>query len=260
MTIRVDPPASGGWRAGLRVGLGLSVGAFALALSFGAFAVSSGWPAWLVIVMSIVVFSGGAQFAAVTAMTGGGGVVSALGAAALINTRFIPMAAASARSLRGGPWRRAMEGQTIVDGSWVAAQRPDGTLDRATMFTATAVQWPAWVGGTVVGALFAPSTEFFRDYGLDVIFPCFFLVLLLDSLRGKPRHALVAIVAVAIGVAAIWFVPGGVALLLCGIAAGIAGVRASGTGGAASAGGADSAGGAPGGGGAGSAPGDGSQQ
>ncbi|PJJ72619.1 putative branched-subunit amino acid permease [Diaminobutyricimonas aerilata] len=213
-----------GWRAGFRVGIGLAIGAFALAVSFGAFAVTNGWPAWLAIVMSAVTFSGSAQFALVTAASGGG-LVAGIGAAALINARFIPMAAASARWLHGGPVRRAFEGQAVVDGSWVAAQNGDGSLDRRKMFGATLVQWPAWTLGTAIGALFAPSTAFMRDFGLDVIFPAFFLVLLLDALRARPRFVPIALAAAGIGAVAAFVLPSGVALLLCALSAVLAAVR-----------------------------------
>src|SRR3712207_5596172 len=120
--------ASGGWRAGFIVGAGLAVGSFLLAVSFGTFAVTHGSPAALWIAMSLLVFSGSAQFALVTALAGGG-LVPALLSAALMNLRFVPMAASTARFLHGGRWQRALEGQAVVDGSWVAAQHPDGTLD-----------------------------------------------------------------------------------------------------------------------------------
>ncbi|MDQ0892735.1 4-azaleucine resistance transporter AzlC [Agromyces ramosus] len=218
------PAPSSGWRGGLRVGIGLGIGAFALAVSFGAFAVTNGWPAWLAIVMSAVTFSGSAQFALVTAASGGS-IAAGVGAAALINARFIPMGAASARSLHGGPVQRAFEGQAVVDGSWVASQRGDGTLDRTKLFGATLVQWPAWIAGTAIGALFAPSTEFMREFGLDVIFPAFFLVLLLDALRGRPRLVLIALVAAVIAAVCALVLPGGVALLLCGLATVLAAAR-----------------------------------
>jgi 4-azaleucine resistance transporter AzlC len=216
--------SSAGWRGGLRIGIGLAIGAFALAVSFGAFAVTNGWPAWLAIVMSAVTFSGSAQFALVTAASGGS-IVAGIGAAALINARFIPMGAASARSLHGGPLQRALEGQAVVDGSWVAAQNGDGTLDRAKLFGATLVQWPAWIIGTAIGALFAPSTDFMRQFGLDVIFPAFFLVLLLDALRSQPRFVPIALIATAIAGASVLVLPGGVALLVCGLAALLAALR-----------------------------------
>jgi 4-azaleucine resistance transporter AzlC len=222
-------PSSGeGWGAGVRVGAGLALGTLALAVSFGAFAVAAGWPAWLAIVMSAVVFSGSAQFALVTAMTGSGGLLAGLGAAALINARFIPMAAASAPYLKGGMLRRGLEGQTVVDGSWVSAQRPDGTLDRSKMFGATALQWPAWVVGTAVGALLSPSTELLRQVGLDVVFPSFFLVLLLDALRSTRSGLPIAVMAFGLAAAAVAVLPAGVALLVSGLAAALAAGRGSG--------------------------------
>jgi 4-azaleucine resistance transporter AzlC len=207
----------GGWRAGLTVGAGLAAGSFLLAVSFGAFAVTHGWPAALAIAMSLLVFSGSAQFALVTAFAGGGIVPGLLGAA-LMNLRFVPMAAATARYLHGGRWQRALEGQSVVDGSWVAAQRPDGTLDRSMMIAATLVQWPAWVAGTAIGALAVPSTSFIQTTGLDLVFPGFFLVLLVDALAGRPRIVPVAIAAAAGAAAACRFLPTGIALLLASAA------------------------------------------
>jgi predicted branched-subunit amino acid permease len=202
-----------GWRAGLRAGLGLALGSFALAVSFGAFAVSHGWPPWLTIVMSLVTFSGSAQFALVTALAGGGGMLPALAGASLINLRFIPMAATTAKDLHGGRWQRALEGQAVVDGSWIAAQRPDGSVDRLTLFAASLVQWPAWAAGTAIGAFLVPSTGFSHVAGLDVIFPGFFVLLLFDALRARTAMIPVTVLAAGSAALACYWLPSGVALL-----------------------------------------------
>src|ERR671910_2349379 len=97
-----EPPTEAGWRAGFRTGATLALATGALGVSFGAYAALAGWPPVASVVMSTVVFSGSAQFAYVTATSGGGSLLLGLGAAALMNLRFVPMAAASARSLRGG--------------------------------------------------------------------------------------------------------------------------------------------------------------
>ena len=204
---------AGGWRAGFRVGVTLALATGALGVSFGAYAALAGWPPVASIVMSTVVFSGSAQFAFVTA-TASGSLLLGLGAAALMNLRFVPMAAAAARSLHGGRVRRAFEGQTVVDGSWVAAQRADGTTDREMMMGATLVQGVAWVAGTATGALLVPSADLLYRLGLDVVFPCFFLLLLLEALRSRPGDRWVALLAAAIAGLALVAVPVGVALLL----------------------------------------------
>jgi 4-azaleucine resistance transporter AzlC len=206
-----------GWRAGFTVGAGLAAGSFLLAVSFGVFAVTHGWPAALAIAMSLLVFSGSAQFALVTALTGGG-VVPALLSAVLMNLRFVPMAASTARFLHGGRWQRALEAQSVVDGSWVAAQRPDGTLDRRKMIAATLVQWPAWVAGTAIGALAVPSTALIHAAGIDLVFPAFFLLLLIDTLTERPRLAPVAVAAAVVAGVTCRFLPPGVALLLASAA------------------------------------------
>lgn len=213
-----EDSAARGWRGGVRVGIGLAVAAFALAVSFGAAAVAAGWPAPLIVLMSAVVFAGGAQFALVSAF-GGGGVLAALAAATLINLRFIPMAVTVSGSLARGRWLRSVQAQAVVDGSWVAARRADGAVDRGLMIGASLVQWPAWIVGTAVGAYLTPGPEVSLALGMDAIFPAFFLVFVLDALRDEPNHRLTVVAAALIAAAMCWFIPPGVGLLCSGAAA-----------------------------------------
>ena len=50
----------------------------------------------------------------VSVLGGGGGVVPAIVAAVVLNARFLPMGIAVAPYLKGGPLRRALEGQAVV--------------------------------------------------------------------------------------------------------------------------------------------------
>lgn len=218
MTTKRADSVGSGWRAGLLVGAGLAIGVFALAVGFGAAAVAQGWPAWLATLMSAIVFAGGSQFALVMAY-GSGGMSAALSAATLINLRFIPMALSAQSALRGGRWRRSLEAQAVADAAWACARQPDGSVDREKMIGATLAQWPAWVGGTAVGAYLAPGPDVARALGLDVIFPAFFLVFVLDILRSEPQRRPTLLLAVGITGAMCWLVPPGVALLAAGAAA-----------------------------------------
>lgn len=207
------------WRDGLLAGVGLATGSFAMALTFGATAVQAGLPAHAVVVMSLVTFSGSAQFAFVAALSSGGGLAPALGSASLINLRFVPMAAACSQALRGGPWRRAIEAQVVVDGSWAAAQQPGGAVKRDTLIPATLVQWPAWVIGTAIGAYAAPPATVFRQLGLDVIFPAFFTVLLVDVIRQRPDLRVSMACAGLLTALMLWLLPAGLALMIGAIPA-----------------------------------------
>src|SRR5687767_15665605 len=103
--------------------------------------------------MSLIVFAGSAQFASIAIIAAGGGVGAAIGAAALMNSRFLMMGVAFAPSLPGRwPWR-AVQGQTVVDASWALAARGDGTFDRWLLFGASSIQYVTWSTGTMLGAL-----------------------------------------------------------------------------------------------------------
>jgi predicted branched-subunit amino acid permease len=213
------PTARERFAGGMRVGLGLAFPTLLLAVTFGATARELGWGPWAPVVASIVVFSGSAQFALLTALGGGGGLPTAVASAALINARFAPMGLAVAPSLHGGRLRRAVEGQTVVDGSFVAAHLGGGRFDRERMMGATVVQFVAWVAGTVVGVLLAPPEELTEALGLDVVFPGFFLLLLLDEVRHSRRALAAAGLGGAIAGGLTLVVPAGLALLGSALAA-----------------------------------------
>jgi 4-azaleucine resistance transporter AzlC len=197
-------------RAGARAGLPYAAAAFVLSLSFGVVATTAGIGPLAAVVMSAVVFAGSAQFASVGIIAAGGGVGAAVLAAAMMNSRFLPMGFALAPSLRGGRARRALEGQAVVDSSWAMASRGDGTFDREFLFGHTGVQYAAWVLGTAAGVL-SPALDA-RELGLDAVFPAFFLVILAAELRDR-RRAGVALVGAAVALALVPSVPAGVPVL-----------------------------------------------
>src|SRR4051812_35039333 len=166
------------WNAGLRAGIPFALAALLLSASFGVIALDAGFSALAAIVMSAIVFAGSAQFAAISIVAAGGGLGAAVAAAALMNSRFLPMGIALAPSLPGGALRRAAQGQPVVDASWAMAAGPDGSFDRWFLFGATAPQYVAWVAGTVVGALAGDVIGDPESLGLDAMFPTFFLALL----------------------------------------------------------------------------------
>jgi predicted branched-subunit amino acid permease len=114
------------FRSGVRLGLPYAAAGFLLSLSFGVLAREAGFSAVQAVATSAIVFAGSAQFAAVSVVLGGGGLVPAVAAAGLMNARFLAMGIAVAPSLSGGPFKRAVQGQTVVDASWVHANRGDG--------------------------------------------------------------------------------------------------------------------------------------
>jgi predicted branched-subunit amino acid permease len=211
---------SEGYLAGIRAGLPFALLAGVVAISFGALARSLGWGVLVPIVFSVTTFSVACQFAVAAVLGAGGGVFAAVAAAVLLNLRFLPMGIAVAPFLEGGPLRRALEGQTILTTSWALASRGGGHFDRAFMIGATVPQYIAWTVGTSVGVLSHVVVEDVERLGLDVVFPAFFLAVLIRELRsGGKRTIAVAAIAAALAAALVPLAPPGVPVLAaCGAA------------------------------------------
>lgn len=189
-----------------------------LALTFGVLAREAGFSALGALLMSAVVFAGSAQFAAISIIAAGGGLGAAIGAAALMNARFLPMGIALAPSLPGPALIRAAQGQAVVDASWAMAHQGDGRFDRHFLFGASAVQYVTWLLGTAIGAFGGAALGDPRELGLDAIFPAFFLALLLPELRDARSRA-VAVAGALIALALVPLVPPGVPVLAASVAA-----------------------------------------
>jgi 4-azaleucine resistance transporter AzlC len=211
-------------RTGVRRSTELAASTFVLGVTFGALARAHGWGLGAPVVASLAIFSGSAQFALLTVLGSGGAAWTAVASAALINLRFFPMALSAAPALRGGRTRRAIEAQTVVDGSWVLAHQGDGHFNRGVLFGSALAQWPAWVTGTILGVVLAPSTGLLNATGLDVVFPAFFALLLLDEMRHSRSARTAAAGGAVITAVLLLALPAGPALL-GGAAAALVGLR-----------------------------------
>ena len=199
----------------MRAVLPLAVAVVAFGVSFGVLARAAGFSAVQAIVMSLIVFAGSAQFTALSVIAAGGSVGAAVTGAALMNSRFLPMGIALAPSLPGGALKRGAQGQAVVDSSWAMALEDDGRFDRWFMFGATAVQYLTWSTGTALGA-FAEGVDV-EKFGLDALYPTFFLALLIAELRGgraKGAAALGALIALAL----VPLTPPGIPILVASLA------------------------------------------
>ena len=175
-------------RAGIRRGMPLGIAVFAISVSFGILARPlMGWT--VPIVMSILVFSGSAQFGLLAVLTAGGSMGAAIAAGVLLNARYLAMGLALAPSLRGRAASRAAFAMTTVDASWAAASVGDGTFDPWYMVGVSIPQYAGWVLGTIVGVFIGPALGDPTALGLDALFPAFFVALLFEEARGRRRLA-----------------------------------------------------------------------
>lgn len=223
-----------GWRAGVRASAPLALPTAVVGASFGLLAAPE-LGAWPAVVMSALVWSGTAQFAAVGSLLTGAGPAVAVGSGVLANARFLPMGLAIAGSMTGGPLRRVAAAASLADASFAIGSRGGGRFDVPAIVGAMPVQYTAWVGGTAAGAAGAGLVADPAAWGLDVLFPVLYLSLLLPELGlcragpdpgSRPAEAVdrrrplaAAALAVTITLALTPFAPPGTPVLLAATAA-----------------------------------------
>jgi 4-azaleucine resistance transporter AzlC len=160
-------------------------------VSFGAVSVAGGLPWWVPVVLSLLVFAGGSQFAAVGVLLAGGSPLAAVAAGAVLNTRLFPYGLAVADVLDGPWWRRVVGAHLVTDESTAFALRSsDRTARRSAFWTCGVLLFAVWNVAVLCGVI---AGSFVRDtgaFGLDAMFPAVLLALAMPTLRdGRTRAA-----------------------------------------------------------------------
>jgi len=191
----------------------IAIAVFVFGVSFGVLAVAAHLPAWSVVLMSVLVFAGSAQFAAIGVIAAGGSVLTAIFAGGLLNLRFVATGIAVTQSLPGGRLLRSLLAQLSIDESYALSARAGspGRPDGKTLLVTGALLYVVWVIGTSLGALLGPVLGDPKRLGLDAAFPAGFVALLWPMLSG--RHAVrCAVGGVAASLLLAPFTPPGIPL------------------------------------------------
>jgi branched chain amino acid efflux pump len=185
--------------------------------SFGVTATTVGWGVLAPVVMSAIVFSGAAQFATLAVLGAGGSVVAAIVAATLVASRFLAIGVAIGPSMRGGPVRRALEGQAVVDASLALGKTGEGRYGPRRLIGSTLPQYAGWTLGTLAGVLLGRGIGDPKALGLDALFPAFFLVLVVGELTDRAARVTAALGGL-IALALIPLVPPGIPVIVACVA------------------------------------------
>ena len=205
-------------REGIRTGIPFAVAAGLAGISFGIVA-QPVMGATAAVAMSVFVFAGAAQFGATAVLASGGSAFAAILAGIMLNARYLPMGVAIAGSLPGGRLARALQGQAVVDASWAASHLGGGRFDRRLMMGATIPQYPAWILGTVLGIVGADKLGDPQAFGLDALFPAFFLGLLMAEALTSHVARIVAATGAVLAFALTPLLPPGLPILIASAAA-----------------------------------------
>jgi predicted branched-subunit amino acid permease len=185
-------------RAG-RQGLAVVLATSAYGISFGALSVASGLDVWQTCLLSLLMFTGGSQFAFVGVIGAGGPAAApaAIASSALLGVRNAAYAMRMSPVIGRGFWRRAGAAQFTIDESTAVSLAQSTPRARTVGFWVTGVGiYVGWNISTLLGALLGDVLGDPRQYGLDAAAAAAFLALLWPRLRGRQAIAVGAAAAV----------------------------------------------------------------
>lgn len=182
--------------------------------SFGAVAVSGGLPLWVPVAMSLLVFAGGAQFAALGVALAGGAPLAAVATGLVLNARHLPFGLAVADVLSGPRWARLLGSHLMTDETVAFTLRHDDPARRrATYWLSGLALFAVWNLSVLLGALGAHTIGDVNALGLDAAFPAVLLALVLPALADRATRR-TALLGALIAVATTPFLPPGLPVLL----------------------------------------------
>jgi predicted branched-subunit amino acid permease len=181
----------------VRDALGVAVATSAYGISFGALATASGFDVWQTCVLSLLMFTGGSQFAFIGVIGSGGlaAAPAAITSAALLGVRNIAYGMRMAPLVGGGFFTRAAAAHFTIDESTAVALGQKSLRGQRLGFWVTGIGiYIGWNLTTLAGALLGDVLGDPKAYGLDAAAAAAFLALLWPRLRRRQ--------AIAVGIAA----------------------------------------------------------
>lgn len=207
--------------------LGLAVGVFGV--SFGVLAAAAGLSPAKACAMSLLVFTGASQFAAVGVIDAGGSTAAALGSALLLGARNGAYGLRMSTILRGRLPTRLVASHLVIDEStaMATAQHEPAQQRRAFWWAGVSV-FVFWNLGTLLGALGGDAIGDPDRYGLDAAFPAGFVALAVPHLRSLEGRV-AAMIGVAVALLLTPVAPAGLPVLAASLAV-LVGLRRPATG------------------------------
>lgn len=191
------------------VAVGLAVGAYGI--SFGALAVAAGFDVLQACALSVLMFTGGSQFALVGVIASGGfaaGGAAILSAATLGFRNLVYGVRLSSVMHPTGVQRLAVPWLTIDESTAVALAQPTTALRRLGFWATGISVFVFWNLATLIGALLGSTLGDPTRWGLDAAAAAAFLALLWPRLVHRQAAAVAVAAALVATVLSPWLTPG----------------------------------------------------
>lgn len=207
--------------AGFRAMLPLWVGMLPFGAAYAVSARAAGLSLLDTQLMSLTVFAGAAQFTAAGMFATGASPLALILTTFVINVRHVLYSLTVGQRTRLSWPQRLVAAHFLTDEAF-GVVIASGRTGFGFLLGAELSLYVIWNLSTLAGSLLGSAVPDPQALGLDVIFPLAFLALLVPLLR-RPLDATVALFSGTAGLVAVRLMPGGLAILVVGVAGALLG-------------------------------------
>ena len=184
------------YQNGLRDGIAVAMGYFAVSFTFGMASVASGLNVLQAMLISLTNVTSAGQFSGLAIIAAGGTYIEIALTQLVINLRYCLMSFSLAQKLdRTAPhWHRILMAYSVTDEIFALDASRSGTLSPAYHYGITSVAVPGWVLGTLAGAVSGNLLPAFVISALGVAIYGMFLAIIIPPAR-KNRTVLLVVLS-----------------------------------------------------------------
>lgn len=188
------------FKRGMKDGIPIGLGYFAVSFTFGIMAASAGLTAWQAAVISITNLTSAGQFAGLPLIAMGGSYYELALTQLIINMRYCLMSFALSQKLeRNIPWaHRFFVAYGVTDEIFGVSVIQEGRLSPYYSYGAMSMAVPGWTLGTAAGAISGSLLPAFIVSALSVAIYGMFLAVIIPPAKKERPVLLVVIAAMAI--------------------------------------------------------------
>lgn len=156
-----------------------------LGAGFGIIMSTSGYSIWLAILMSIFVYAGSMQYAAVGLFTGGVSYLTVALTTLAVNARHLFYGISMIDKYKGAGWKKPYMIHTLSDETYSLLCKTD--KGQTYCFLVSLFDQCYWVIGTIIGAVIGGTVQF-NSKGVDFVLTALFVTIFTDQWLNTKNH------------------------------------------------------------------------
>ncbi len=188
------------YKRGLRHGIAVALGYFAVSFTFGMEAITNGLSIWQAALISLTNVTSAGQFSGLGIIATGGTYLELALTQLIINLRYCLMSFSLSQKLdKTAPnWHRYTMAYSVTDEIFALDASQTGVLSPSYHYGITSIAVPGWVLGTIVGAVSGSLLPAFVMSALGIAIYGMFLAIIIPP--AKKNHTVLIVVLSAMGI------------------------------------------------------------